>query len=322
MEWPKAYALRNKDAIRMVCQSGGAFDVLSDYVLENGGTVFGCVLDDKLKAVHIRATNIDERNRMHGSKYVQSQLLDVFNEVANDLNYGKMVLFSGTSCQVLGLRKFLTAKHIEGDLICVDLVCHGVPSPMLWENYLNWQEENCGRKIINVNFRNKRLYGWHSHIETLTTDNGKRISSDVYANLFYSHNALRPCCYECRWKSVMHPGDITIADCWGIENVAPELDDNCGVSLVLVNSIIGEERFSQAIQKDDIICTPIKLEDCMQGPLISPVKKPNTRDMFWKEFAVLDFSKIAKKYGRDGYIKRIRHKIKRAYLIIRKYMKK
>ena len=240
MNWkqPKVFAVKHKDeSTRAASRSGGIFTALSDQVLSNGGVVYGCVLTDKFDAVHIRADNEEDRNRMRGSKYIQSKLGDTFKSVRADLDAQKSVLFSGTSCQVAGLKKYLGKEY--KNLLCVDIVCHGVPSPKVWKEYLYWQEKKHKSKIVKVDFRNKKDYGWRAHKETLICENGKSVDSTVFTTLFYGHGILRPSCYECPYKSVMHPGDITIADYWGIEKAAPEFDDNKGVSLVLVNSEMG-----------------------------------------------------------------------------------
>lgn len=130
------------------------------------------------------------------------------------------------------------------NLICLDIVCHDVPSSVAWDKYLKWQEQRNHGKVIRVDFRNKKNFGWRKHIETLWLDNGKSVNGSIFKNLFYGHMILRPSCYRCPYKSVMHPGDITIADYWGIEEAAPEFDDNKRVSLVLVNNNRAQKIFN------------------------------------------------------------------------------
>lgn len=145
--------------------------------------------------------------------------------------------------------------------------------------YLSWQSKN--HNIVSVDFRKKIDYGWRAHVETLITEN-KRIDSKVWKNIFFGHNALRPACYECPYKSVHHPGDITIADYWGIEKAAPEFDDNKGTSLVLINSEKGASIFS--VVKESITFKETSIEDSMQPALNHPNPKPITREMFWEDF--------------------------------------
>lgn len=133
-----------------------------------------------------------------------------------------------------------------------------------------------------MNFRNKRDFGWRNHVETIVFKNGKSANSHVFKNLFYGHTVLRPSCYECPYKSVMHPGDITIADYWGIEKAAPEFDDNKGVSPVLVNNEAGEKAFEKV--KEKLVWKQTKLEDSLQPPLKAPFPKPKNREQFWSDF--------------------------------------
>ena len=313
MNWkePKVYAVRHKDEdTRAASRSGGIFTALSDEVLGKNGVVYGCVLNENFDAVHVRAENKNERNRMRGSKYIQSSLGDTFRNIKVDLESGEVALFSGTSCQVAGLKAYLQ-KDYE-NLICVDIVCHGVPSAKVWDAYLSWQEEKNNSKITGVDFRNKKDFGWRAHNETLYFENNKVVSSGVFRTIFYGHNVLRPSCYECPYKSVIHPGDITIADYWGIENAAPEFDDNKGVSLVLVNNEAGEKMLDKV--KDKIIWKETRIEDSLQPPLKAPFPQPETREQFWKDFETRDFSYITKKYGGAGFkngMKRFLGKVKR-----------
>ena len=159
-------------------------------------------MTDEFDAVHIRTDNEEDRNRMRGSKYIQSKLGDIFKSVRVDLHTQKSVLFSGTSCQVAGLKKHLGKEY--DNLFCVDIVCHGVSSKKVWNAYLHWQEQKNHSKIASVDFRNKRDFGWRDHVETLNFENGKFTSSRVFKELFYGHTVLHPSCYECPFKSVMH----------------------------------------------------------------------------------------------------------------------
>ncbi len=314
------YAAKNKNQdVRAGSRSGGVFTALSDYILNEEGSVYGCVLSKDFLAFHVKATNKIERDEMRGSKYIQSNLGDVFSEVKKDVLSGKYVLFSGTSCQIAGLRKFIGEEY--DNLFCVDIVCHGVPSPKVWKTFLEWQEKKYNKKIVEVDFRNKRDFGWADHVETLYTQDGIGINSTVFKTLFLRDNVLRPSCYECRYKSVVHPGDITIADYWGIDKAAPGFNDNKGVSLVLINTEKGNKLFQNTISDLDIVQT--KIEDSLQPALLKPFSKPKERDTFWKDFKEQQFEYIAKKYG--GYetgVKKLIHrtlsKTKRILIRIKK----
>lgn len=320
MNWeqPKVYAVKHKDEdIRASSRSGGIFTALSDEILSKGGIVYGCVLNEKFNAIHIRTDNSADRNRMRGSKYIQSKMGDTLRNVKEDLNSGYQVLFTGTSCQVAGLKSFLGVDY--ENLICVDIVCHGVPSKKVWNSYLNWQEEMHHSKIIAVDFRNKKDFGWRDHVESIYFENGQTCSMRVFRSMFYTHTILRPSCYECPYKSVMHPGDITIADYWGIEKVAPEFDDNKGVSLVLVNSEHGEMLLTQVNKK--IIKKQTKLEDSMQPALKKPYSKPKDRDEFWQDFYNKSFSFLAKRYGNYGIKNEIKYYLRRTKMKMKEILK-
>lgn len=305
---PEVFAVQHKDEnVRAASRSGGIFTALSDYVLEQEGVVYGCVLTEDFEAVHVRADSKYVRDRMRGSKYIQSKMNDTYKNVKHDLEAGREVLFSGTSCQVAGLKSYLGRKY--DNLLCIDIVCHGVPSPKVWKAYLTWQTKKNHSKVKTVDFRNKKDFGWRDHIETLCLENGRTVNSKVFATLFYGHSILRPCCYECPYKSVMHPGDITIADYWGIEKAAPDFDDNKGVSLALINNEKGKEVFDAI--KGRVKWRETRLEDSMQPPLIAPFPEPRNRKNFWNDFENKDFNYIVKKYGGTGIKNKIKNALRR-----------
>lgn len=287
----KTFAVKHKDGkIRANSRSGGIFTAISDQFL-NGGVIYGCVMESPYKAVHIRATVKEQRDLMRGSKYIQSDLEDTFKKVKNDLESGRNVLFSGVPCQVSGLRCYLS-KDYE-NLMCIDILCHGVPSQKVWKDYVKWREKT--RKVVDVNFRDKRKVGWRGHVETLSFQNGVTITSNIYTNIFYGHNSLRKSCYCCPFKNLNRVGDISIADYWGIEYNVPEFDDNKGVSLVLVNTDKGMRYFENS--KISIDWRETSIETSMQNALRVSYPEPETREQFWKDFNTKDFSYIAQKYG-------------------------
>lgn len=163
---PVAYAARHKDMKEVeTSRSGATFIAISDYIIENGGIVYGAGYTDHFRVIHKRAVTKEERNEFKGSKYVQSDLNGVFRQVKEDLRNGKIVLFSGTPCQTAGLHSFVGNKLRE-NLFLVDIICHGVPSPFIWRDYLIYLENKYGSKICYVNFRDKGMFGWKAHKET------------------------------------------------------------------------------------------------------------------------------------------------------------
>ncbi len=163
---PLAYGARHKDMKEVeTSRSGAAFIAISDYILEMGGVVYGAGYTDHFRVVHKRATTKEQRNEFKGSKYVQSDLTGVFHQVRDDLRNGKTVLFSGTPCQTSGLASYI-GKRLRDKLFLVDIVCHGVPGPFVWRDYIAYLEKKYGDEICWVNFRDKKEFGWRAHRET------------------------------------------------------------------------------------------------------------------------------------------------------------
>lgn len=305
-EKPYVYAVKHRNhETRMKSRSGGIFTALSDEVLKRNGIIYGCVLDENNDAVHIRAKTNEVRNLMRGSKYLQSKLKDTFNSVKKDLENNDTVLFTGTSCQIAGLKAFLKKEYSK--LYCVDIVCHGVPSDFVWQEYIKWQEKKHG-KCIKVDFRNKRKYGWRAHIETLSFKKNNKIievDSNVYASLFAQKNIIRPSCYKCPYKDIIHPSNITIADYWGIAQACPSFNDNEGISLVLVNDEKGKELFDLVSQ--DIDYRESDTDNCLQPSLIKPFDMPKNRNKFWTDFNKYPFNIIVYKYVYSKIRKQIKY---------------
>lgn len=295
-DYPVAYAAKNKDEqIRLIARSGGIFQSLVHEILRNNGVVYGCALNENHVAVHCRVTDESEAEKLSGSKYVQSDLQNSFYLVRSDLEAGKTVLFSGTPCQIDGLKGFLGEKN--SNLVLVDIVCHGVPSPKVWSDYINWVENKKHKKVISANFRDKK-FGWHEHIETLNFSKGEW-NSRIYTSLFYGHCIIRPSCFNCPYKSIYHPSDITLADFWGIDKVNEKFNDDKGVSFILINNDCGKKLFDSV--KDDLDffeCSPF---DCSQTPLYEAYNIPEEREQFWQDYYEKNFQYIAKMYG--GYDK-------------------
>ncbi len=301
LEEPRVYAVKHKDLdVRMSSRSGGFFTALSDLVLDAGGVVYGCVLNSDFEAEHVRADSKGVRDSMRGSKYIQSSLGDTFFNVRKDLDDGQLVLFTGTPCQAAGLKSFLNREYEQ--LILADILCHGVPSTKVWETYLAWQEEKYG-KCKDVDFRNKKDFGWAAHVESLTFDD-QMISSKVFTTIFYGHHALRPCCFQCPYKSLSRVGDLSLADYWEIDRAYPGFNDDKGVSLIFVNNDKGAKYFEQV--KDALDWKQTRLEDSTRPSMLKPFPEPDNRDSFWKDFMGDSFGSVAKKYGGDGTMAKLR----------------
>lgn len=233
----------------MESTSGGFFTPIAKYIIEQkNGNVFGVIYDSndkKIKHICINNKNYEKIELLKGSKYVQSHLGDIFKSIRKLLEDGEVVLFSGTPCQVEGLIKFLRKDY--SNLITVDLICHGVPSPKLWKEYVKYQENKYKSEIESVNFRNK-TYGYHSGTMKLVFKNKKKYYGsarvDFLLKSFFSEIASRPACYDCQFKNRNHLADFTIFDCWyakDINNIIDE-DDN-GFTNLFINSEKGKILF-------------------------------------------------------------------------------
>lgn len=286
-----AYAVKHKNMdIRLASRSGGIFTAVTDYILEQNGIIYGCALDDEFMALHKRADSQVGRNEFRESKYIQSRMGNVFECVKKDLQESKYVLFSGTSCQTEGLRKFLEVSLCDtSKLLLVDILCHGVPSPKVWKDYLEYINRKHPGKIESVKFRNKQKYGWGDHVETIRID-GVDYDSKTFTRLFFDHNILRPSCYQCPFKNVNHKADITIGDCWGIDENMPDFTDNRGVSLVLLNTKKGEKVFDAV--SNQIESRKCDINDYLQPALQYPNKKPKDREKFWKFYYTHNFQSV------------------------------
>lgn len=231
------------ESVRMDSSSGGAFSEIARFFLERGGVVFGCVLDTHFRAIHTYIERIADLPKLRRSKYVQSAIAYSYSEAKRFLKAGRLVLFSGTPCQIAGLLSFL--KRPYENLYTVDLVCHGVPSPQLWEEYKAYVERRKEIKIKEIRFREKTI-SWIFFRMFIKGEDGKTYEGtyfkDRWLRVFLSDYYLRDSCYNCHYCSTLRVSDFTIADWWGYKGrkKADRGFRKKGVSLVLVNTPRGE----------------------------------------------------------------------------------
>ena len=245
-----AYACYNNNLDeRLNSSSGGIFCLLAKEIIKRKGVVFGAVFDNEFNLRHSFIEKIDDLRKMQGSKYTQSIIGDSYKKAKEFLDNGRPVLFTGTPCQIEGLKSFLLKDY--DNLYTQDIICHGVPSPRVLQKYINYQEMINKEKIESLLFRNKDR-GWSNYETKIifkTKIYNKNHSKDIFMRSFLKNICLRDSCYNCAFKKKYRSSDITLADYWGIENVHPEMDDDKGVSLVLVNSSKGNKLFNY-IKKD------------------------------------------------------------------------
>ena len=238
----KAYiAINNSKKQLLESSSGGMFYILAEYTIKNGGVVFGVTYNKELNAIHEYAEDIEECKKFCGSKYVRSDLNDSYMKVKDFLNNDRYVLFTGTACQISGLKKFL-GKDYEKLILC-DILCHANPSPKVYKLYIKNLEKISKKKVKNILFRSKEN-GWRNQTPIIEYEDGSKVEENSYFNAFVNEMINRPSCYNCQFASKRRITDFTIGDFWGIEKVAPEIDTTNGVSLININSVKGNKIFN------------------------------------------------------------------------------
>lgn len=296
------YAGQSKDEeILKVSSSGGIFDALARQILSCGGTVYGAGFDEAWNVVHSRATNLQELTAFYGSKYVQSDNVKVYENLAEALKAGRTVLFSGTPCQCQGVKKYVNTMKINEDkLYLVDFVCHGVASPEIWQKYIQLLQKERGT-IKYYNFRNKDS-GWKKDRTSILNDKGEEISDNKYKyfDLYRSLLATRNSCFKCDFTTYNRASDITLGDFWNIDKLENNLNQETGVSQILINSKKGKQLFEQI--KNNIIYLQCTKQDCWQPHLEYPVEQPRGRDKFISFYRNNEFDKVMAKYGRGTFV--------------------
>lgn len=307
----EVYAAKNKDeSIRMQSSSGGIFTLLAEKVIQEGGVVFGAAFDANWEVMHTYAETMEGLVDFRGSKYMQSRIGTAYQDAEYFLKQGRKVLFSGSPCQIKGLKLFLRKNY--DNLIAVDFICHGVPSPKVWREYL---KETIARKsgknsvlpypipckigIDTVDFRSKST-GWkkYSFALTLSETSVEGVKNTVLLSSVFSENPfmrafladliLRPSCYSCPSKSGKSGSDLTIADYWAIPQVAPEFDDDKGVSLVLVQTEKGKSFYQSLKEKTTFIVTSYQEAQGANGGFKEKTPMHPKRSRFFTEFAQSD----------------------------------
>ncbi len=295
---PQAYACYNKnEQVRLESSSGGVFTLIAEQIINVGGVVFGVSLDKDLTAIHSYAESKEQLKDFRGSKYVQSKIGEAYKKVEAFLKQNRKVLFTGTPCQIAGLKSYLQKDY--DTLFCIDIICHGVPSPKVWEKYVAYQEERVGAKAQGANFRHKNK-GWNKFSMALEFDNGSEhiqtLDKDLYMQAFLRDTCLRPSCHKCNFKTLHRQSDITLADFWGIQKVSPQMDDDKGTSLLLINSKNGKAMFDGL--QDSIVFEKVDLDNAVSynpAAFKSAGENPNRKD-FFKDLDKLPFDKLVDRY--------------------------
>lgn len=251
-EETKAYAALSKnDETRLESSSGGIFSELAKLILQANGIVYGAKYDNDFKVIHTGIEDIESLKELRGAKYSQSDLSTIFQTIKTQLNNGRQVLFSGTPCQIGGLKAFL--KKDYDNLYCIDFVCHGVPSPLVWKKYIEYRSQvDADNQVPEyINLRNKES-GWSHYsyqVEFAYSKSNHYLcqnDKDLYMSLFVNNYILRRSCSNCYYKGYSRESDITLGDFWGIWDILPSMDDNKGTSVVFTHSNKGEKLLNSA----------------------------------------------------------------------------
>ena len=310
------YASKNPDEIiRLESSSGGMFSIFANHIIANGGVVFGARFNDKWEVVHDYTERIDGLAAFRGSKYVQSYTGKTFCQVEDLLKQGRPVLYSGTPCQILGLRRFLRKEY--ENLICIDIVCHGVPSPKVWKEYS--RSLFYRRPATYISFRDKSV-SWEDYCfvaKSPTKTIRHSHDFDPYMKLFLSGIIERPSCSQCPARADRSESDITLADFWGIDQLYPTLNDHKGFSVLVIRSLKGLNEVTSTVEEK--LLYQINYEEIVQynPALQKDFQFSSERENFWNVFNV-DQNKAIRLFSKSllpPFTEKIKHRL---YILLQK----
>ncbi len=302
-----AYIIQNKDElVRAESASGGAFSAIAAYVLQNGGIVYGAAYNDRFQVKHIAINTQEDLWRLRHSKYVQSDLGQSFHDIKKHLENGVLVCFSGTPCQVEGLTSYLRKNY--NNLLLIDICCHGVSSPLIWERYMEMMKNKApdrvyfrwkhyGYKYSTMSFFKKGNEIYHSGVE-----------SDPMLRAYFSNNCDRKSCYDCRFKKRYRVSDFTIWDCFQPRFFNKTFDDDKGTTSVLVNTIKGKKIIEKLKNRGSIRAFEVDPEELVMGnkELTTSVKPGTIRDEFMRDAKLLDGQALFSKYYSQSFVQKIK----------------
>lgn len=300
---PEAYVAYNiDDVVRDDSTSGGVFSVLAEYVLLKDGVVFGVGFDEEFNVCHSYIEKSDDLGQFRGSKYVESNTLNTFNEVSDFLKQDRYVLYSGTPCQIEGLLNYIGNKSDK--LLLVDIFCHGVGSPLYWEKYIEYQKRKYRSEIERVKFREK-TYGFLSPTLAIYFNNGKVSKKghddDLYWRAFSNCYIFRPSCYKCKFKKKSHVSDFSIGDYWSAEGFGEKFESVNGLTLVMLHSEMAKKIVADNENKMQVSCVDINVALTINGGhqksmYVASSAIPKHKDRFMSEIDNSDVNTLTKKY--------------------------
>ena len=302
----KAYAAVNTDAdVLQNSTSGGAFIAIAETVLNKGGIVYGCIMDEDFKVCHTRCTKKDDLQKCMGSKYVQSDINITYRLAEHDLKSGLSVLFSGTPCQIAGLYGYLQKRY--ENLITIDIVCHGVGSQGYFDKYLQFEKQRRNGSLKEIRFRSKRYVGWSCGGVVVVAPRGNEMTRKYkpyfnYDNYYYSYflsgDIYRQSCYSCKYANLIRQGDFTLGDFWGVESLDLGIETSKGCSLLIANSKKAIDFLS--LVTDKLQCIEVDINDAARknGQLRAPSKKSKIRSQLLEEYKKYSANEIQRLYKR------------------------
>ena len=307
-------AYNNNKEKRMRESSGGVFSVLAEEILKSEGTVYGVAMDDDCYGCSFRRVDKTELlEELYGSKYIQARTNHIYRRVKEDLAGGKKVLFSGTPCQINGLKCFLGKEY--SNLYTIDCICHGVPSPKIWKEYIQYIEKKRGKKALHVNFRSK-VRGWNSFSILVYSGNKKMYDAtfrvDPYMRLMLEDIDLRPSCYYCASKDDRRLSDLTLGDFWGCEKYYPEMNENdCGTSAVVINTDKGKGLLNCVEDRLRICKIEYSQMIAKNHCYYESVSIPAVRGPFFSDMNTYSFAGLQRKYVHISKKRRIKELLRR-----------
>lgn len=313
---PVVYACTNKnEELSFQSSSGGFFTLIAENVLENNGVVFGASFTETFAVNHIMVDNTIDLQKLRGSKYLQSNINETYKLVKSLLEEQRPVLFSGTPCQITGLSNYLKKQY--ENLILIDLVCHGAPSPGVFGDYLKHMNKRFQANISDVSFRAKELAAQALRIKFANGDQYlKKPKQDPFYKAFLRNLILRPSCYECKYKNLNTPSDITMGDYWGVSTKFPDLTEKDGVSLIIIKTEKGKRLFEKVKDKIDIQKSELEHAIKYNYPIVKPSPLHERRTAFFREYTKgkKDIDVLLKKHVKQSSMKRILKKLRKKFL--------
>ena len=282
---PESFVVQQKDSdVLRTSTSGGFFTAISKWAIEQGGVVFGAAFGEDMELRHTYAETLEDCKKFRGSKYVQSLIGDCYSKVKNFLAQGRVVVFSGTPCQISGLYNFLRGRKYDS-LVTVDLVCHGTPSPLLLRKYLAYHSSLVGSKVVDYRSRDK-YYGYNYSTASIwfndkTKEYHKGMEMDMMLRLYFKNICSRPSCYQCHFKTINRVSDITIFDCWDAPSVSSDFSSK-GATNVFVHTCFGHKIFD--LIKENFVWHKSEINSIIKrdGVMIKNVvpENPRRREFF------------------------------------------